>query len=228
VMPHNAAPRTPMLRSLMLQTNRYAWELLLPRLRFHRPPVLSTCWLITRSALEAAGGFKAVRRSVVPERYLARTIGVHDGDYRFLRATTELGLVSEKQVENQYNTALRTRYPQLHRRPELTLLVSVAEGAVFVGPVLMFALGLLLGQPLLSLISFCSYAVGASVYGHVMSQAYSTYGVTGKLVMPFAAVYDIAILNYSMWCYEFREVLWKGRNVCLPAMQVIPHLPKIQ
>jgi hypothetical protein len=40
--------------------------------------------------------------------------------------------------------------------------------------------------------------------------------------------YDMAILHYSMWQYEFSEVDWKGRNICVPAMHVIPHLPKLQ
>jgi hypothetical protein len=30
-----------------------------------------------------------------------------------------------------------------------------------------------------------------------------------------------------MWQYEFHEVLWKGRNVCLPVMRIIPNLPKL-
>jgi hypothetical protein len=30
-----------------------------------------------------------------------------------------------------------------------------------------------------------------------------------------------------MYKYEFREVIWKERNVCVPVMHVTPHLPKI-
>jgi hypothetical protein len=43
----------------------------------------------------------------------------------------------------------------------------------------------------------------------------------------FAIILDIAALNISMYMYEFREVLWKGRNVCVPVMRVVPRLPKI-
>jgi hypothetical protein len=30
-----------------------------------------------------------------------------------------------------------------------------------------------------------------------------------------------------MWQYEFGEVIWKDRNICIPIMQVVPELPKI-
>ena len=60
------------LALLSLQPVRYGWELSLPR-PFNRPPVLSSCFIIDRTALEQAGGFKAACRSVSPESYLARS-----------------------------------------------------------------------------------------------------------------------------------------------------------
>jgi hypothetical protein len=47
----------------------------------------------------------------------------------------------------------------------------------------------------------------------------------GFLAFPFAAIYDICMLNYSMWQYEFGEVIWKDRNVCIPIMGVTDKLP---
>jgi hypothetical protein len=46
-------------------------------------------------------------------------------------------------------------------------------------------------------------------------------------LLPVAAVYDVWLLNYSMWQYEFNEVIWKGRNVCIPVMHTVPSLPKM-
>jgi len=39
---------------------------------------------------------------------------------------------------------------------------------------------------------------------------------------------DLALLHYSMWRYEFSTVEWKGRDVAVPAMHVISHLPTLQ
>ncbi|MGH7239331.1 MAG: glycosyltransferase family 2 protein, partial [Candidatus Saccharimonadales bacterium] len=62
-VPLNAVPKAASLESLLVQPMRYGWELALPRRLLNRPPVLSTCWLISRRALIDAGGFKAVARS---------------------------------------------------------------------------------------------------------------------------------------------------------------------
>jgi len=37
---------------------------------------------------------------------------------------------------------------------------------------------------------------------------------------------DLFLINYSMWKYEFSDVDWKGRNVCIPVMHVVPTLPR--
>lgn len=64
-------------------------------------------------------------------------------------------------------------------------------------------------------------------YAKVMNLTYRTFLLRGFVLLPFAALYDIALLNYSMWQYEFHEVLWKGRNICMPVMRVYPALPKL-
>ncbi|MDB5164561.1 MAG: glycosyl transferase family protein, partial [Candidatus Saccharibacteria bacterium] len=53
VMPENIVPTS--VQALLVQPSRYAWELTPPRRWLQRPPVLSTCWLITASALHGAG-----------------------------------------------------------------------------------------------------------------------------------------------------------------------------
>ena len=50
----------------------------------------------------------------------------------------------------------------------------------------------------------------------------------GLVALPVGLLYDLTLLHISMWKYEFSVVDWKGRNVCIPAMHVIPHLPKIE
>ena len=49
----------------------------------------------------------------------------------------------------------------------------------------------------------------------------------GLMALPVGLAYDLILLHISMWKYEFSVVDWKGRNVCIPAMHVIPHLPKL-
>lgn len=208
--------------SAMLQAMRYYWELCLPRGFFKRPPVLSTCWLIRRTALERMGGFEAISRSVSPEAPLARHTVVTNA-YYFIRGDDELGIYSNKPAVEQYGTSVRVRYPQLHRRLELVALASVAEIVFLLGPLL----GLLCVGSLPHAFAYAALWVVSLLFLFV------TYGIVsvgtrltnpwfGWLLMPVSFALDLYMLNVSMLKYEFGSVDWKGRNVCIPVMQMQP------
>jgi hypothetical protein len=209
----------------LLQTMRYYWEMCLPRGVFKRPPVLSTSWLIRRSSLEHLGGFESVSRSISPEASFARRLVAHN-TYRFLRSDEALGLYSNKSSADQYSTSVRVRYPQLHRRLELVALASMFEGAFLIGPFV----GLLLAGRLTHTLAYVSVWTVSLVcllitYSIVGSGARLYNSWYGWMLMPVAFVLDLAILHISFWKYEFGTVEWKGRNVCIPVMQIEP--PKI-
>lgn len=228
VIPCNARPASPWNPvAWLIQPSRYAWELALPRRLLRRPPVLSTCWLITREALEAAGGFEAVQRKGVPESYLAKVTAADTDGYSFLQSDNDIGITSQKSLGEQKATAIRTRYLQLHRRPELVAFVGLAELGMLLWPLILCVAALLGGQELLGAVSGLSFLMQAAVYAKLVNLTYRGFIVQGLWLLPLAVLYDIGLLNYSMWQYEFREVLWKGRNVCIPVMQVIPKLPQV-
>jgi len=226
-IPRNLLPGRWTLEKLFVQASRYAWEISLPRRFFQRPPVLSTSWLITSDALHAAGGFKAVAGSSSIESYFAHQL-IHQNDgYSFLQSNAAIGLTSAKSFEEQRFTALRLRYPQLHKRPELVGLVSLTEVASLWLPFAQ-ALGIAITRHwLLAALSVLTSLLLANFYSRVVALTYRHFLVRGLWLLPFAALYDVGLLNYSMGQYEFGEVLWKGRNVCIPVMRVIPGLPKL-
>ncbi|HEX7633604.1 MAG TPA: glycosyltransferase family A protein [Candidatus Saccharimonadales bacterium] len=225
VIPHNRRQRGS-LQSLLVQPGRYAWELALPRRWLERPPVLSTCWLITAAALHAAGGFKAVSRSHSPESHFARFTARTSDGYSFVQSSAQIGLSSLKGFSDQRATAIRTRYPQLHRRVELVGVVSLIEAASLLAPFGLVIYSVVVENwPLLAVNLVISILL-AIVYGRIVTLTYRSLVIWSILVAPFAVLYDIGLLNYSMWQYEFGEVIWKGRNVCIPVMRVIPNLPK--
>ncbi|HYH36409.1 MAG TPA: glycosyltransferase family 2 protein [Candidatus Saccharimonadales bacterium] len=227
VVPRNTPPRSFNPLSWLIQPSRYAWELALPRRLLQRPPVLSTCWLIERKALKAAGGFDAVQRKGVPESYFAKRTAADGDGYSFLQSDADIGITASKSFEAQKATAIRTRYLQLHRRPELVALIGLAELALLVWPLVLCITSLLSGEWLLGAVSGLSFLMATIVYGKLVNLTYRRFTLKSVWLLPLAVLYDIGLLNYSMWQYEFREVLWKGRNVCIPVMQVVPKLPKI-
>lgn len=211
---------------LIIKPMRYFWELALPRRQLQRPPVISSCWLIRRDVIEGLGGFHAVRKSIVPEAYFARmTMQDHDG-YSFLRSSNNLGLTSAKPLSEQRATAMRVRYPQLHQRPEMVYLISVAELFFLVVPFVIaltgysYTIGLL--AEALAVISSLMLIV---INFMILRVTFPGHGRQALVSFPIAAIIDVLLVNYSMYKYEFSEVIWKERNVCQPIMQVIPHLP---
>ncbi len=221
VLPHNFMPEKPSLLSLFIQPNRYAWEIALPRRILARPPVLSTCWLISRKVLEAAGGFEAVRRKGVPESYFAKVVAANHDGYSFLQSNSAIGISCQKSLVEQQATAIRTRYLQLHRRPELVLIVALAEFTELVWPLIMLAAAAVAHAWLLVVLTGLTMIMTMILHGKIINLTYRRFLPGGFIILPLAALYDIGLLNYSMWQYEFSEVLWKGRNVCVPIMRVI-------
>ncbi|MDL2342181.1 MAG: glycosyltransferase family 2 protein [Patescibacteria group bacterium] len=225
-VPANKAPRLFEYASLLVQPSRYAWELALPRRALDRPPVLSTAWLIRRETLEATGGFMAVPRAATPERMFARYAATHDDGYSFLQSDTEHGVASYKSFEDQRATAIRTRYPQLHQSLELTALVTVLELVLIVIPFVLYFTTLLSDNMKLFAIVDGACILLTIMYAQITALTYRRFILRSLWLLPIAALYDIILLNYSMYKYEFSSVDWKGRNVCIPVMQVINQLPK--
>lgn len=212
----------------LIQAMRYWWELVPPRRLFNRPPVLSSCWIIERRALQEAGGFEAVRRMITPEAHFARALVRRDDSYSFMRADEHVGISSAKQISAQRDTAIRTRYPQLHRRPENVALLSMWQLVFLLAPFVLTVAGFFISIGALAhLLAAVSSVVLTAVYVLTITATH----VKGWSFMladaPVAVLTDIVLLHYSMARYEFSTVEWKGRNVCVPVMQAVPKLPEV-
>jgi hypothetical protein len=202
----------------LVQAMRYVWEMALPRRLFNRPPVLSSCWLITRESLRRAGGFGAVRRSVTPEAHFARAATQHDG-YAFVRSDPVLSLTSEKPLASQLDTAIQTRYPQLHRRPEMVLLVALGELLLCLAPVGVAAYGLSTQAWLAVILATAALTLQCLGFSKLQSSVFLHAGRGAALLFVPAIIRDLYILHLSMYRFEFSEVMWRGRNICFPVMR---------
>ncbi len=226
VLPDRHADAYSRLSSI--QAMRYWWELVPPRRLFARPPVISSCWVLSRSALTHSGGFAAVARAIVPEAHFARNLLAGDG-YSFLRANGGLGVQSVKRVEDQRDTAVRMRYPQLHRRPEQVALLTLFELAFLLLPFVLVVAGFWVSIGALAHILAATASVLLKLtYQYSVLSTHVNNGWFGLIGHPIAVLTDLGLVHYSMWRYEFSTVDWRGRNVCVPVMHVVSHLPKIK
>jgi glycosyltransferase involved in cell wall biosynthesis len=219
-MPVNQLPGSE-FKGLLVQPLRYLWELGIPRRYLGRPPVLSSCWLIDRQQLMDAGSFMAYSRSIIPERYIAREVSKKDDGYSFIAQGAYLGLSSAKSFDEQLSTAVRTKYPLLKQRLEHVAILSLLEFWLFLAPIGLFIYELVAGSLIVSILSALAVVLASLVVLVVTRLTYGKSLLLSLVCYPLVVTYDILINLYSMWCYEFSEVVWKGRNVCIPVMQLI-------
>jgi hypothetical protein len=170
-----------------------------------------------------------VRRSAVPERFFARQSSLHKDGYTFMQSSsiTAEQVQSEKSISEQVATAVRVRYPQLHRRVELVYLLTIGELLVFVVPYILIIIFLFMQSWLYAIVMMAIILINSYFYAKIVSKTYGKSLPRTYILMPLAILYDVSLLNYSMWLYEFKEVVWKGRNVCVPVMHAYVSLPNI-
>jgi hypothetical protein len=216
----------------LIEPMRAAWELLVPRSLVSRPPVFSPCWLIRADALQAWGGFRAVSRMVAPESYFARAANTAHS-YDFVADGAAYGIYGESTIQEQRSTGIRTSYPALRRRPEMVASVSLLTAIIVAAPFVAMLGGVMLHDLSVAWrIAAVLAGIGAAVlllaaYRQVLQLTYGSARLSQVVSFPAAVVTAIGLLHYSMYKYEFSEVIWKERNICLPVMHVVPSLPKI-
>jgi hypothetical protein len=120
------------------------------------------------------------------------------------------------------------RYPQLHRRPEYAMTLTVVEVVMLLGPGAMTVYAIFKGNAALLAINLAAMVVFNFVYVYMARITYRRWSFLSPFIMPVALLYDVFLLNVSMERYEFSDVYWKGRTVCIPVLQVYSTLPKLR
>ena len=207
VMPLNELPDR--LSRWYLQPLRYAWEISLPRRLLHRPPVLATCWLARREFLNNNGNFKGVSRRVSPESYFAKLSLSADG-YSFFQYS---GVYSQKAQSEQYETAVRLRYPQLRRQLESVMFASLVELLGVMSVVVLICVSIVKRNWIELMLNLFAYLFFSLTFGLITRLTYHKQHLSNYLLWPLFIGLDLLIMNRSMWRYELGNVLWKGRSI---------------
>lgn len=202
----------------LLQPMRYYRHLALPFMN-GQPLPISSAWIIARDELESAGGFAAVSRNIDPETYFARRL-LKNGAYRFLLSNKKLGITTRKRYRSQIDTGVRSVYPRLHRN----IMVSLALAAGFalflatsinlivvtLTPELYFGINEQLQLAAWIALLACHTFILLHVRPHSWWLA--------PLSLPIALALQSWLFIKSAYEYEFGQVIWKGRSVCIPVL----------
>ncbi|MGI9538996.1 MAG: glycosyltransferase, partial [Miltoncostaeaceae bacterium] len=93
------------------------------------------CMLLRRGALDRAGGYPAIRSSLIDDLALARTIKRSGGKTRLAVSTGRVSsLRAYDDVGAVWRMVRRSAYTQLRRSPALLAAVTVVMGVMFAGP----------------------------------------------------------------------------------------------
>ena len=221
LLPNNLIQNQQELSKLITQPFRYGWELIRSRDSQRKPPVLSTCWCIKANELSKSGGFKAVTKTIIPERYFAKLANSKNNGYLFFKMLGDQNITSLKAFDEQKATAIRTKYPELHKRIELVASLSIIQTAIFIMPVYLLILGIINSLYIVGLLSFITLIINLLSYLTLSKLTFNRFIIQAIVYWPVAIIFDIILVNQSMWQYEFRQVIWKGRNICIPIMKSV-------
>jgi len=133
---------------------------------------------------------------------------------------------THKKFDEQWETAVRTRYPQLHRRPEL-LVLRIIFLLILLLPFMFLPL-VFFDNSLQSIKIMILISAGALVYSHILVSWFTNHysAILAPINFPIIIILDLFATNLSAFRYEFGEVIWKGR-VVNPKLKVYKKLPKI-
>lgn len=114
---------------------------------------------------------------------------------------------------------------QIRRRPEIALLLTIVQIAFMLGPFLIVLSSIWagFGRPQLIALTTCVLLTLTNItIVHITSPVHTLIAVFN---LPITILVELGLGITSMLKYEFSAVEWKGRNVCIPVMHVIPRLP---
>ncbi|HET6924961.1 MAG TPA: hypothetical protein VFH39_03985, partial [Candidatus Saccharimonadales bacterium] len=109
----------------------------------------------------------------------------------------------------------------------LVAFLSLAELSGMLLPLGLLVLAFMRQEWLPALVSALAYVLFTAAWIIIGSMTYGRFTPFSIVSFPLAVLFDVYLMHYSMVQYEFSEVVWKGRNVCIPVMHVVPHMPPL-
>jgi hopene-associated glycosyltransferase HpnB len=169
------------------------------------------CVLVRRAALEAAGGFPAVRDAVIDDVALAEAL--HRAGARLW-----LGLADRVRSVRPYPRladlwamVARSAYTQLRRSPVLLAGTVLGLLLVYVAPVVTCLAGVAAGRPVAAVAGGLAWLVMTASY--VPQVRYAGQPLMLALSLPFVAVlYLLMTLDSARRHHRGQGAAWKGRT----------------
>lgn len=169
------------------------------------------CVLVRRSALEAAGGFAAIRGAVIDDVALARAVH-HVGGRLWLGLADRVRSVRPyPRLSDLWQMVARSAYTQLRRSPALLTGTVVGLLLVYLAPVICCLTGLATGDPVAAGAGGLAWLLMTASY--LPQVRYAGQPAVMTLTLPVIAVlYLLMTLDSARRHRHGWNATWKGRS----------------
>ena len=162
----------------------YFFNLLYPMRRVNRRPAAAGgCMLVRRDALEAAGGFEAIRDRVIDDVGLARAIAPH-GPIRLAVSRSDVESLRAHDFTGIWRMVRRTAFTELRHSWALLALTIVLLVLLFAAPPVVAVVGFVTGDALAGAAAAAAWALMTALY--VPTIRYFGLSPAWTLTLPFA------------------------------------------
>ena len=142
----------------------YFFNLLYPMRRVNRRPAAAGgCMLVRRDALEAAGGFEAIRDRAIDDVSLARAIAPH-GPIRLAVSRADVVSVRPHDFGGIWRMVCRTAFTQLRHSWALLALTVVLLALLFVAPPVLTIAAAVRGETITLALAAAGWALMTALY----------------------------------------------------------------
>lgn len=168
------------------------------------------CVLLRRSALEAAGGFAAVRDAVIDDVALARAVHRSGGRLWLGLAEQVRSVRPYPRLGDLWQMVARSAYTQLRQSPLLLAGTGIGLLVVYVAPVVTCVAGLVAGHPVAAGAGGLAWLLLTASY--LPQVRYAGQSPVLALTLPAVAVLYLLMTLDSVRRHRRGGAAWKGRS----------------
>jgi len=163
------------------------------------------CMLVSRAALEEAGGIDVIRNEIIDDCALARVMKAH-GQIRLALTERALSLRPYEKVEDIRRMVSRSAYAQLDYSPLLLAGTLIGMGLLCVAP----ALAAIFGFGIVRIAGMLAWVAMALAF-QPMLRFYRVSPLWGVALPLVGALYAAFTLDSAIQFWRGRGGMWKGR-----------------
>ncbi|MFM5902930.1 MAG: glycosyltransferase [Dolichospermum sp.] len=168
------------------------------------------CILIHREALNRIGGLQIIRQALIDDCSLAKAVKSNHGQIWLGLSTSTISLRPYNSLKTIWDMVARSAYTQLNYSPLLLVGSLLGMTLVYLLPPTGVILGVLLGNPTMTIVSFTAYLLMTFAYLPII-RFYKCPAIFAFSLPIIAFLYTLMTVDSAWRYWQGRGGEWKGR-----------------